>query len=81
MSISMQNLDQADIHAVSPHTVATAVRDARLAVGYSFEDLAVTTGLAINELEAIESGSEADEAKLKRIAAALQVPVTTFLVV
>lgn len=81
MSISMKNPDHTDIHAVSPQTVSAAVRDARLAVGYSFEDLAVTTGLSISELEAVETGAEADEAKLKRIAAALQVPVSTFLVV
>ncbi|MEK1902722.1 MAG: helix-turn-helix transcriptional regulator, partial [Rhizobium sp.] len=51
----------------------------RSAVGYSIEDLAVTCGLANGEILEIENGESADPAKLRRIAAALQVPVSAFL--
>ena len=80
MSISMKNPGQVESNAVSPHSVATAVRDARVAVGYSIDDLAVTTGLVAAEIAEIEDGTSADPAKLKRIAAALQLPASDFLV-
>jgi transcriptional regulator with XRE-family HTH domain len=38
----------------------------------------VTCGLVVNEIEEIESGEDADPAKLKRIASALQVPLSSF---
>jgi hypothetical protein len=38
----------------------------------------VTCGLVSNEIVEIENGANADPAKLKRIAAALQVPVSAF---
>ncbi len=77
MSISVQNIEEST--AVSPIDVAAAVKGARDAVGYSVEDLAVTCGLANGEILEIENGENADPAKLKRIAAALQVPVSAFL--
>jgi transcriptional regulator with XRE-family HTH domain len=79
MSISVNNIDQSSTTAVSAVNVASAVRRAREAVGYSIEDLAVTCGLANGEISEIENGDNADPAKLKRIAAALQVPLSTFL--
>lgn len=75
MSISLKNLDQAQATALSTVTVAAAVKEA---VGYSVDDLAVTCGLVSNEIVEIENGANADPAKLKRIAAALQVPVSAF---
>jgi DNA-binding XRE family transcriptional regulator len=78
MSISLKNLDQAQATALSTVTVAAAVKEAREAVGYSVDDLAVTCGLVSNEIVEIENGANADPAKLKRIAAALQVPVSAF---
>lgn len=77
MSISVQNIEEST--AVSPIDVAAAVKGARDAVGYSIEDLAVTCGLANGEILEIENGESADPAKLRRIAAALQVPVSAFL--
>ncbi|CCM74501.1 helix-turn-helix domain-containing protein [Rhizobium mesoamericanum] len=79
MSISLSNLDASKATAVSAVNVAAAVRAAREAVGYSVDDLAVTCGLVVNEIEEIESGEDADPAKLKRIATALQVPVSSFV--
>ena len=79
MSISLSNLDASKATAVPAVNVAGAVRAAREAVGYSVDDLAVTCGLVVNEIEEIESGEDADPAKLKRIASALQVPVSSFV--
>jgi transcriptional regulator with XRE-family HTH domain len=79
MSISLSNLDASKATGVPAMNVAAAVRAAREAVGYSVDDLAVTCGLVINEIEEIESGEDADPAKLKRIASALQVPVSSFV--
>ena len=79
MTISVNNLASVDGAALSPHHIATAVAEARHAAGYTVEDLAVTTGLVNDEILRIENGTDADPAKLKRIAAALQVPFSKFL--
>ncbi|MBW9116086.1 helix-turn-helix transcriptional regulator [Rhizobium cauense] len=79
MSISLSNLDASKATAVSAMNVASAVRAAREAVGYSVDDLAVTCGLVVNEIEEIESGVDSDPARLKRIAAALQVPLSSLV--
>lgn len=79
MSISLQNLDETKATAVSAINVAAEVKKAREAVGYSVDDLAVTCGLVATEISEIENGDNADPAKLKRIAAALQVPVSDFV--
>lgn len=77
MSIVPNNFDGAG--AVFDATVASRVRSHRESAGYSIEDLAVTCGLANTEISAIEDGDDADPAKLRRIAAALQVPVSALL--
>jgi transcriptional regulator with XRE-family HTH domain len=51
-----------------------AVRAIRETRGYSLEKLSLTCGLATHEIEDIESGKDADPVKLRRIAAALQLP-------
>ncbi|NLS02449.1 helix-turn-helix transcriptional regulator [Rhizobium sp. P32RR-XVIII] len=78
MSISLKNLDESKA-TVSAINVAAEVRKAREAVGYSVDDLAETCGLVESEIIDIENGKDADPAKLKRIAAALQVPVSAFI--
>lgn len=79
MSISINNFASANGTKLSPQPIASAVAEARRAVGYSIEELAITTGLVSDEIVRIENGTDADPAKLKRIAAALQVPVSNFL--
>ncbi|WP_455874688.1 helix-turn-helix domain-containing protein [Rhizobium yanglingense] len=79
MSISLKNLDEFKATVVSAMNVAAEVRKAREAVGYSVDDLAVTCGLVTNEIIEIENGENADPAKLRRIAAALQVPPSDFV--
>ena len=79
MTISINNFASANGTTLSPQPIASAVAEARRAMGYSIDELAVTTGLVSDEIVRVESGMDADPAKLKRIAAALQVPVSTFL--
>ncbi|QLL64597.1 helix-turn-helix transcriptional regulator (plasmid) [Sinorhizobium mexicanum] len=59
--------------------IAAAVRRSREAVGYSVEDLAITCGLTGAEITRIEIGADVDPGRLRRIAAALRVPTSTFL--
>lgn len=79
MSIAVNNFDNLGLGAMSNGTVASRVKAYRESAGYSIEDLAVTCGLANSEISAIEDGSDVDPAKLRRIAAALQVPVSALL--
>ncbi len=78
MSISPSHIgEQASL--LPAGNIADRVRAAREAVGYSIEDLAVTCGLTSVEINEIESGGDHDPAKLKRIAGALQVPISELL--
>ncbi len=79
MTISMSNFSSLGGAQISPQHIATAVNETRLAVGYTIDELAITTGLVGDEIVQIENGADADPAKLKRIAAALRVPVSRFL--
>ncbi|TRL35875.1 helix-turn-helix transcriptional regulator [Rhizobium straminoryzae] len=51
--------------------------ESRRASGYSLEDLAVTCGLTVLELQAIEAGKDTDANHLRRVAAALKIPSLT----
>lgn len=55
------------------------VRDVREARGYSVEDLAVTCGLSVDEITAIENGEDADPDRLRRIASSLGLPETVLI--
>lgn len=81
MSITQNNIDSANASTVPHGEIAAAVRQAREAIGYTVADLSETCGLTGEEIDDIEAGGEADPAKLRRIAAALQVPPSTFFVV
>lgn len=58
--------------------IGGAVKQSREAMGYSVEDLSLTCGLTGAEISRIELGADVDPARLRRIAAALQVPTSTF---
>lgn len=79
MTISINNLDASTASASTHVDIGEAVRRSRQAVGYSVDELALTCGLTDAEINGVELGTDADPAKLRRIAAALQLPVTTFL--
>lgn len=66
-STPLQRLDAGDV-----------VKRFREASGYSLEDLAVTCGLTDAEISKIENGEDTDSGRLKRVAAALQIPPSTF---
>ena len=78
MSISLNKLDRSGSTAVPLTAVGSKVKALRESVGYSIEDLAVTCGLTSSEISEIEEGRDDDPAKLRRIASALQVPLSTF---
>ncbi|WP_442581362.1 helix-turn-helix domain-containing protein [Mesorhizobium sp. ASY16-5R] len=63
-----------DAVAASVAAGTNIVRALRESMGYSIEDLAVTCGLAIDEISAIEAGEDADPARLHRIASSLGLP-------
>jgi hypothetical protein len=79
MTVSISNIKASGNGAVISGQVAKAVADARLAAGYSIDDLALTTGLVHDEIVRVEAGSDADPAKVRRIAAALKIPPATLL--
>ncbi|ESY72179.1 MULTISPECIES: helix-turn-helix domain-containing protein [unclassified Mesorhizobium] len=53
------------------YSTLRAMREAR---GYSVEKLSLTCGLAVDEIEDIESGKVTDPLKLRRIVSALRLP-------
>jgi transcriptional regulator with XRE-family HTH domain len=58
---------------------ADKITAARTVAGYTVEQLAITCGLTADEIIALESGADSDLARLKRVAAALQIPFATIL--
>jgi transcriptional regulator with XRE-family HTH domain len=74
MKITMGNLDTAKCRI----DIGSAARQSRETMGYSVEDLSLTCGLTAAEITRIELGADVDPARLRRIAAALQVPTSTF---
>lgn len=79
MTVSINNLDASTTGALAHVDIGDIVRRSRQAIGYSVDELALTCGLTDIEITNIELGVDTDPAKLRRIAAALQLPLTTFL--
>jgi len=69
MTMSQTNFDESQ-----PVSIADTIAEGRRASGYSLEDLAITCGLTVEELEAIETGADQDPAHVRRVAAALKLP-------
>ncbi|WOS66201.1 helix-turn-helix domain-containing protein [Sinorhizobium fredii] len=76
MTNTMSNLDVATCRGRVD--IGFAVKQSREAMGYSIEDLSLTCGLTGAEITRIELGADVDPARLRRIAAALQVPTSAF---
>lgn len=55
-------------------SISSLLGEGRRAAGYSVEQLAITCGLTVAEIEAIELGADSNPARLRRVAAALQLP-------
>ena len=71
MPNTVRNAVSNDIIAAPGLNPFKAARETR---GYTLEELSLTCGLAVGEIVDIEDGKDADPAKLRRIATALQVP-------
>lgn len=71
MSISMSNFDTAVKTGISADRVSALLTEARQERSYTLEQLAVTTGLTVDELKAVEDGGVTDPALVQRIASAL----------
>ena len=54
-------------------TVSETLREKRLSLGYTLDDLAVTTGLTVSEIETVEEGVAAENDNARRIASVLNV--------
>lgn len=78
MTNSIHHRDASDTR-VGHVDIGDTVRRFREAVGYSIEDLALTCGLTGAEITRVEQGADVDPGKLRRIAAALQMPTSMFL--
>ncbi|PBC09294.1 helix-turn-helix transcriptional regulator [Mesorhizobium sp. WSM3859] len=71
MPNTARNAVSNDIIAAPGLNPLKAARETR---GYTIEELSLTCGLAVGEIVDIEDGKDADPAKLRRIATALQMP-------
>lgn len=67
MTISQNNFDHQ-----KTVSLAQALAEGRRSAGYSFDELAVASGLTVGELEALEKGLDRDPGRLRRVATALQ---------
>lgn len=76
MTVSVNNLHISEENILAPDQLSALLAEARVAVGYSIDDLAETTGLVNEEIQRVEDGTDADPQKVRRIAAALKVPVS-----
>jgi transcriptional regulator with XRE-family HTH domain len=79
MTISLKLSDEFEKDMTGASFIGKKVRAAREAVGYSIEELALTCGLVVSEITAIEEGDDADLGRLKRVAAALQLQVSDLI--
>jgi|EndMetStandDraft_4_1072995.scaffolds.fasta_scaffold95977_3 transcriptional regulator with XRE-family HTH domain len=79
MTISLRLSDEMKTEAPDTSLLGRKIRAARNTVGYSIEDLAVTCGLAGSEITAIEDGLDDDLGRVRRIAAALQLPLSSLI--
>lgn len=68
--------DSVDAAVAAGTNIVKALRES---AGYSVEDLALTCGLAIGEISAIEAGEDTDPGRLGRIAVALGLPEQALL--
>lgn len=54
--------------------IAGMIAEGRRAAGYSFEELAIASGLTVSEIQAIEFGADMDENRIRRVASVLRLP-------
>jgi hypothetical protein len=54
--------------------IADMIADGRRAAGYTYEELAIASGLTVSEIRAIELGADMDENRVRRVAVVLRLP-------
>ncbi len=74
ISVSQPERDQ---HTNAPF--ANKILTARTRAGYTVDQLAVTCGLTTGEIKALEDGTDSDPTRIRRVAAALHLPVETVI--
>lgn len=79
MSVLLNDFDTSKLNSIAVSNIGSKIKAIRESVGYSIEDLAVTCGLANSEISGIEEGTDADPARLKRIASALKIQLEDLL--
>jgi transcriptional regulator with XRE-family HTH domain len=65
-------ISQTQFDTTKSVSIASTIAEARRSAGYSLDDLAITCGLTVRELEAIETAADLDPSRLQRVAAALK---------
>ncbi|XUY28478.1 helix-turn-helix domain-containing protein [Agrobacterium sp. rho-8.1] len=76
MTISVTHLYSSD-QTDTPFAEKIAV--ARHTAGYTIEQLAITCGLTVEEIVALEDGSDSNPSHIQRVAAALQIPLSSIV--
>jgi transcriptional regulator with XRE-family HTH domain len=72
----MARLETASSEAQQMQNFGTRMQEAREAKGYGWEELAVATGLTVEELQDIEHNVDGDSGHIQRVASVLQVDLT-----
>jgi len=72
LTLSIREFNGSNIETADVGGIGQILKKARENVGYSIDDLAETTGLTSAEIAQVENETDVDEARLRRIAAALR---------
>lgn len=72
MTLSIRELSGSTIETADVACIGHILKTARENVGYSIDDLAETSGLTAIEIEKVENNEDHDEARIRRMAAALR---------
>lgn len=73
------SVSQPDSDQETDAPFARKVLTARNLAGYTVEQLAITCGLTTSEIRALEDGTDSDPLRIRRVAAALHIPVETVI--
>jgi DNA-binding XRE family transcriptional regulator len=76
MTISVTHLYSSD---QTDTPFAEKIAAARHTAGYTIEQLAITCGLTVEEIVALEDGSDSNPSHIQRVAAALQIPLSSIV--
>ncbi len=75
MQVMTISISQPDSDQETSAPFARKILAARNHAGYTVDQLAITCGLTTTEIRALEEGTDSDPIRIKRVAAALNIPV------